>query len=92
MSNFKQPARGCQHHPDNTPPTAERIDPWLCHVCGDGFRSERGKACAICYQIACREHLDFIVVENRDFQQPQLKPVCSVCRQLIELEQHDRPE
>lgn len=74
----------CRDDPATDQPTTESVDPWLCHVCGDGYRSERGKACAICYQIACREHLDFIVVEDRNFQQPQLKPVCSVCRQLIE--------
>ena len=70
--------------------TGEKIDPWLCHVCGDGYgyRNERGVACAICFQLACQNHIDFIVVPNEKYHQPELKPVCSVCQKNREEQGH----
>lgn len=81
--------QGCQDNPDNCPPGQDRIDPWLCHVCGDGYRNQRATACTLCFQIACQAHIDLIVVDNHTYHHPELKLVCSLCQQKLAVEQNE---
>ncbi|HKI52460.1 MAG TPA: hypothetical protein VJ995_10340 [Geothermobacteraceae bacterium] len=76
-------SKGCRDNPDNRPQRQGGIDPWLCHVCGDGYRNQSATACALCFQLACRAHIDLIVVDNPIYHHSELKPVCSRCQQQL---------
>ena len=53
--------------------------PWACHVCGLKSTNGAGRACALCYQIACEAHLAHRPLRNAEFGHLELKLVCSVC-------------
>lgn len=53
--------------------------PWICHVCGKTSHEGEGQACALCYKIACAEHLRPVAVKNEAFGHLELKSVCSAC-------------
>lgn len=53
--------------------------PWICHVCGKKSKEGEGKACALCYKIACAAHLKPVPLKNEAFGHLELKPVCTAC-------------
>jgi hypothetical protein len=53
--------------------------PWACHVCGLKSTNGAGRACALCYQIACEAHLAPRPLRNPKFGHLELKLVCNTC-------------
>jgi len=58
--------------------------PWACHVCGLKSTSGTGRACALCYQVACEEHLGHRPLRHPEFGHLELKLVCSSCAEGLE--------
>ncbi len=65
----------------------QQISPWICHVCGGKFSNEPAVACSSCYKIACRPHMENVLVKNPEFGQLEMKLICSACSEAA-----DEPE
>jgi len=57
--------------------------PWICHVCGKKSATGAGKACSLCFKIACDSHLMLLPLKNEKFGNFELKLVCTACSEAI---------
>lgn len=60
--------------------------PWICHVCGKKSSTGAGKACSLCFKIACGAHLKPLPLKSEAFGNLELKLVCAACAAKLETE------
>jgi hypothetical protein len=58
--------------------------PWICHVCGKKSATGAGKACSLCFKIACDDHLKPLPLKSEQFGNLELKLVCAACSETLE--------
>jgi hypothetical protein len=60
--------------------------PWICHVCGKKSSTGTGKACSLCFKIACDAHLKPLALKSEKFGNPELKLICTACSETVKEE------
>lgn len=58
--------------------------PWICHVCGKKSSTSAGKACSLCFKIACDAHINAMPLKSEKFGNLELKLVCTACADALE--------
>jgi hypothetical protein len=58
--------------------------PWICHVCGKKSSTGVGKACSLCFKIACDAHIKPLPLKSEKFGNLELKLVCTACSENLE--------